>query len=71
MNPTDINSWRTTAIIMGLISVVLFVVQRSPYMFLDPIFELCIFHVPAIVAVSIYLYYRKKEPTPAPAVVTA
>jgi hypothetical protein len=40
-------------------------------MFLDPIFEICIFHVPAILAVSIYLYYRRKEPMPAPAVVAA
>ncbi len=58
-----------TAIILGLISVVLFVVQRSAYRFMDPVFELCIFHVPAILGVSIYLYYRRKEHTPVPVIV--
>jgi hypothetical protein len=70
LNATDLKSWKTTAIILGLISIVLFGVQRSKYMFMDPMFEFSIFHVPAILAVSIYLYYRRKEPTPASAVVT-
>ncbi|MGD0804053.1 MAG: hypothetical protein ABSA11_08285 [Candidatus Bathyarchaeia archaeon] len=66
MDAIDIKSWEKTAIILGLISIFMFGVQRSKYMFLDPVFELFIFHVPAILAVSIYLYYRRKEPTPAP-----
>lgn len=55
----DLVSWRNTAIIMGIISLTIFAVQRSSLMFLDPIFEVCIFHVPAILAVSVYLYKRR------------
>ena len=64
MNATDLKSWKITAIILGLISIALFVVQRTRYMFMDPVFEFSIFHMPAILAVSIYLYYRSKELTP-------
>jgi hypothetical protein len=64
LNATDIESWKITAIIMSIVSIVMFAVQRSSYMFLDIIFEICIFHVPALIAVGVYLYLRKRTTAP-------
>ena len=64
MDTTDIESWKITAVILGLISIVIFAVQRSSYMFLDPVFELCIFHMPAVIAVGVYVHLRKKSVAP-------
>ncbi len=63
MNVHDVETWRITAIILGIVSIAMFLVQRSSYMFLDVIFEFCIFHVPAMIAVGVYAYLRMKKPT--------
>jgi len=60
LNVSELESWKITAIILGFIAIGIFAVQRSRYMFLDPIFELCIFHIPAMMSVGIYFYLRKK-----------
>ncbi len=64
MNTTDLESWKITAIILSIISIAMFAVQRSSYMFLDIVFEICIFHVPALIAVGVYLYLRKRTDAP-------
>ncbi len=64
MNATDIESWKMTAIVLGVISIAMFAVQRSSYVILDTTFEICIFHVPAVIAVGVYVYLRKKGATP-------
>ena len=64
MNATDLESWKITAITLSIISIAMFAVQRSSYMFLDIIFEICIFHVPALIAVGVYLYLRKRTDVP-------
>ena len=51
----DAASWRTTAMVMLTISVAVFITQRFIVVFLDPIFEFCIFHLSALVSVAIYL----------------
>jgi hypothetical protein len=63
LDATDIRSWKTTAVILGIISIVMFAIQRSSYMFLDPLFEICIFHLPAIIAIGFYVYLKRKTPT--------
>ncbi len=70
MNALDLDSWKLTAIILGIMSITMFLIQRSSWMFLDVTFEVCIFHVPAIIAVSVYLWLRRKPATPAETVVT-
>lgn len=50
----ELASWRITAYLMLLLSVTVFCIQRFILSFLDPIFELCIFHIPALVASLIY-----------------
>jgi len=66
VNATDLNSWRTTTLVLVIISLSMFAVQRSSLTFLDVVFEFCIFHVPAIIAVGVYVYQKKKVATPTP-----
>ena len=47
-------SWRTTVMVMMAISLVIGLIQRTGYMFLDPKFEVCIFHLPTILSLIIY-----------------
>jgi len=56
-----VESWKTTALILTILSVTIFLIQRSKYMFLDPAFEVCIFHVPAIISVGMYIYFKRKS----------
>lgn len=44
---------------MLAVSAAVFLIQRFVFMFLDPIFEFCIFHLSALVAVAIYLRTQK------------
>jgi hypothetical protein len=60
LNVSELESWKITVIILVFIAIGIFAVQRSSYMFLDPVFELCIFHIPAMMSVGIYFYLRKK-----------
>lgn len=53
--PPELESWRTTATVMLIMSAVIFLIQRFVAMFLDPVFEASIFHLPALIAVAIYL----------------
>lgn len=47
-------SWRTTAIILTTVSLIIGLIQRTGYMFLDPKFEVCVFHVPTVLSLIIY-----------------
>lgn len=40
--------------VMMAISLVIGLIQRTGYMFLDPKFEVCVFHVPTILSLIIY-----------------
>lgn len=54
-------SWRTTCIILVLVSAVIGLVQRSSYQFLDPVFEVSIFHVPTVISIIVYYYVKRKQ----------
>jgi len=60
--PAEAESWRTTATVMLAVSAAVFLIQRFVVMFLDPIFEACIFHLSALIAVAIYLRRREGSP---------
>lgn len=51
----DIVSWRTTTVVLTLISIGVFLLQRTSWAMFDTIFELCIFHIPSLVCAVIYL----------------
>ncbi|MBS7638754.1 hypothetical protein KEJ49_07765 [Candidatus Bathyarchaeota archaeon] len=53
---SELASWRITAYLMVILSFIIFITQRFIYSFIDPIFEVCIFHIPALVASL--AYYR-------------
>jgi hypothetical protein len=40
--------------VLMAISLVIGLIQRTGYMFLDPKFEVCLFHVPTILSLIIY-----------------
>jgi len=52
--PGEKESWRTTVMVLMAISLIIGFIQRTSYMFLDPKFELCVFHVPTILSLIIY-----------------
>ena len=55
------DSWRTTAVILVSIAVILFLVERLWQPILDPTFEVFIFDVPAAFSVVIYLWLKRKR----------
>jgi len=65
LNATDLASWKLTAILLSTLSIIMFALQRTSYTVFEIGFEICIFHVPAILAVGVYLYLRRKESAPA------
>jgi O-antigen ligase len=52
---SELASWRIAAYLLIALSSTIFIIQRFIFSFLDPIFELCIFHIPALVASLTYL----------------
>ncbi len=52
--PGEKESWRTTVIVLTAISLIIGLMQRTSYRFLDPKFEVCVFHVPTILSLIIY-----------------
>ena len=46
--------WRITAYLLLAVSIVIGVIQRTQYQFLDELFEVFIFHIPTVLAFVIY-----------------
>jgi hypothetical protein len=46
--------WKTATQVLAVVAITVGVIQRTQYMFLDVLFEVCIFHVPAITSLLIY-----------------
>ena len=57
MSQQNYESWKTTAIIMISLSVLVFLAQRTSLAVFDHVFELCIFHIPAL-ACSVIFYIK-------------
>jgi hypothetical protein len=51
----DDKQWWLTVLVLSSISITLFVIQRTRYQFLEPIFEFSIFHLSTIISVIYYL----------------
>jgi uncharacterized membrane protein len=56
----ELESWRKACIALVAISIIIGLVQRSGYQFLDTKFEVAIFHIPAIVSLMIYFSLSKR-----------
>lgn len=59
-NFSEKESWRIATAVMLAFSAGVFLIQRFILLFLDPIFEVCIFHIPALAAALVYM--RKGKP---------
>jgi hypothetical protein len=57
----ELESWRKTCLVLVVVSIVIGLIQRSSYQFLDPVFEVSIFHLPTIVSIVIYYYMTRKH----------
>ncbi|MCK5669994.1 hypothetical protein KAI10_01300 [Candidatus Bathyarchaeota archaeon] len=51
---SEYDIWRTATQVLAIVAITVGVIQRTQYMFLDVLFEVCIFHVPAITSLIIY-----------------
>ena len=49
----DRKSWRLTTLLLVALSIVVFLVQRTSWVLFDAIFEVCIFHIPALFAAAL------------------
>jgi hypothetical protein len=56
----DDKQWFLTVLVLSSISITLFVIQRTRYQFLEPIFEFSIFHLSAIISVIYYLTRKNR-----------
>lgn len=57
--------WEATVAVMSTISVAVFTIQRA-LRILDPIFELCVFHLPTLLSIVLYLHESMARPKQAP-----
>lgn len=51
---SEYDTWRTATQVLAVVAIAVGTIQRTQYMFLDVLFEVCIFHVPAITSLIIY-----------------
>ena len=51
-------SWRLTTFLLVALSIVVFLVQRTSWALFDTIFEVCIFHIPALFSAALNLKFR-------------
>jgi uncharacterized membrane protein len=58
---SDEESWKRTVLVLLTISVAVFVVQRAYFMFLNPVFEFCVFHMTTVASIAIYVYVSRKK----------
>jgi hypothetical protein len=54
----DRESWRLTTFLLVALSFVVFLVQRTSWALFDTIFEVCIFHIPALFSAALNLKFR-------------
>jgi hypothetical protein len=59
-NKEELATWRNAAIVVVLLASSVFFAQHFGGRFFDPVFEICIFYVPASASVILYLYQRRR-----------
>jgi len=53
----ELKTWRIATFIVAMVAVAVFCVQRFVTQIFDIVFEICIFHVPAV-AIVIFVFIR-------------
>lgn len=59
-NKDELATWRNASIAVVLVAAFIFLIQFFVRRFFDPVFEICIFYIPALVSVILYLYQRRR-----------
>ena len=54
----DRESWRLTTLLLVSLSIVVFLVQRTSWAVFDTIFEVRIFHIPALFSAALNVKFR-------------
>jgi hypothetical protein len=57
----ELKTWRLATLIMVMVAVVTFVIQRLTSPVFDVVFEICIFYIPALTLVGILIYLGTKH----------
>jgi len=50
-------SWRLTTLLLVSLSLVVFLVQRTSWALFDTVFEVCIFHIPALFSAALNMKF--------------
>jgi hypothetical protein len=53
----DRASWRLTTLLLVSLSLVVFLVQRTSWALFDTVFEVCIFHIPALFSAALNMKF--------------
>jgi hypothetical protein len=51
-------SWRITTLLLVTLSIVVFLVQRTSWALFDAVFEVSIFHIPALFSAALNVKFR-------------
>ena len=54
----DRESWRLTTLLLVALSIAIFLVQRTSWAIFDTVFEVCIFHIPALFGAALNVKFR-------------
>ncbi len=54
----DRESWRLTTLLLVSLSIIVFLVQRTSWALFDTVFEVSIFHIPALFSAALNLKFR-------------
>jgi len=51
-------SWRLTTLLLVALSFAVFLVQRTSWAVFDTVFEVCIFHIPALFSAALNMKFQ-------------
>jgi hypothetical protein len=54
----DKESWRLTTLLLVGLSLIVFLIQRTSWAVFDTVFEVCIFHIPALFSAALNIKFR-------------
>lgn len=58
---TQVKAWGISALILVGIAALVFGIQHFVGRFVDAVFEICVFYIPAVAIVLIFLYFVSKR----------
>jgi len=59
-NENELNAWRLATVVLVLLAAVVFITQRFVVRFFDIALEICVFYLPAVSVVVLFLYFRRR-----------